>query len=58
MSETSRRAQKPGRKPLVALTGATGFIGQYLLKELPKRGYRVRVLLRRPSYCRKAKRAP
>jgi nucleoside-diphosphate-sugar epimerase len=36
-------------KPLVALTGATGFIGQYLLRELPKRGYRLRVLLRRPS---------
>ncbi|HEY4857849.1 MAG TPA: NAD-dependent epimerase/dehydratase family protein, partial [Xanthobacteraceae bacterium] len=36
-------------KPLIALTGATGFIGQYLLQELPKRGYRVRVLLRRPS---------
>src|SRR5216684_3549097 len=37
------------RKPLVALTGATGFIGQWLLRELPKRGYRLRVLLRRPS---------
>jgi nucleoside-diphosphate-sugar epimerase len=36
-------------KPLVALTGATGFIGQWLLRELPKRGYRLRVLLRRPS---------
>lgn len=35
--------------PLIALTGATGFIGQYLLRELPKRGYRLRVLLRRPS---------
>ena len=34
---------------MVALTGATGFIGQYLLRELPKRGYRLRVLLRRPS---------
>ncbi len=33
---------------LVALTGATGFIGQHLLRELPKRGYRLRVLLRRP----------
>jgi nucleoside-diphosphate-sugar epimerase len=33
----------------VALTGATGFIGRYLLSELPKRGYRLRVLLRRPS---------
>src|SRR5713101_3270309 len=34
---------------LLALTGATGFIGQHLLRELPKRGYRVRVLLRRPT---------
>ena len=38
-----------GPRPVVALTGATGFIGQYLLRELPKRGYRLRVLLRRPS---------
>jgi len=35
--------------PLIALTGATGFIGRRLLAELPKRGYRVRVLLRRPA---------
>ncbi|WP_457089713.1 NAD-dependent epimerase/dehydratase family protein [Microvirga sp. P5_D2] len=35
--------------PLIALTGATGFIGRHLLTELPKRGYRVRVLLRRPD---------
>ncbi|MGO4570665.1 NAD-dependent epimerase/dehydratase family protein [Microvirga sp. 2TAF3] len=35
--------------PLIALTGATGFIGRHLLTELPKRGYQVRVLLRRPS---------
>ncbi len=34
---------------LLALTGATGFIGQYLLRELPKRGHRVRALLRRPA---------
>ena len=34
---------------LVALTGATGFIGRHLVRELPKRGYRVRVLLRRPT---------
>jgi UDP-glucose 4-epimerase len=33
---------------LIALTGATGFIGRYLLEELPKRGHRVRVLLRSP----------
>ena len=41
------RIQKSPHKPLVALTGATGFIGRYLLQELPKRGYRLRVLLRR-----------
>src|SRR3954468_19262312 len=35
--------------PLIALTGTTGFIGRYLLKELPRHGYRVRVLLRRPA---------
>ena len=34
---------------LLALTGGTGFIGQHLLRELPKRGYRLRVLLRHPS---------
>ncbi|ARP99820.1 NAD-dependent epimerase/dehydratase family protein [Pseudorhodoplanes sinuspersici] len=33
---------------VIALTGATGFIGQYLLRELSRRGYRIRVLLRRP----------
>jgi nucleoside-diphosphate-sugar epimerase len=34
---------------LIALTGATGFIGQRLLAALPLRGFRVRVLLRRPT---------
>jgi len=34
---------------LLALTGSTGFIGQHLVRELPKRGYRLRVLLRRPT---------
>ena len=34
---------------LLVLTGATRFIGQHLLRELPKRGYCVRVLLRRPT---------
>jgi nucleoside-diphosphate-sugar epimerase len=34
---------------LIALTGATGFIGRHLVRELPKRGFQVRVLLRRPS---------
>ena len=49
-TERPRPAVNPvGAKPLIALTGATGFIGQWLLRELPKRGYRLRVLLRRPS---------
>ncbi|MCJ2083616.1 NAD-dependent epimerase/dehydratase family protein [Methylobacterium sp. J-090] len=33
---------------LIALTGATGFIGRHLLHALSAQGYRVRVLLRRP----------
>ena len=36
-------------RPTVALTGATGFIGKYLLGELALRGYQVRVLLRSPT---------
>jgi nucleoside-diphosphate-sugar epimerase len=39
----------PVPSPVIALTGATGFIGQHLLRELPARGYRIRVLLRRPT---------
>jgi nucleoside-diphosphate-sugar epimerase len=34
---------------LIALTGGTGFIGRYLVRGLSQRGYRLRVLLRRPS---------
>ena len=34
---------------VLALTGSTGFIGRHLLRELPKRGHHVRVLLRRPA---------
>ena len=49
MVERATGISTSGRKPLEALTGATGFIGQYLLQELPKRGYRIRVLLRRPG---------
>jgi len=46
---TGAGPQQPAWKPLVALTGATGFIGQHLLKGLSARGYRLRVLLRRPT---------
>lgn len=38
-----------GKNTIIALTGATGFIGQCLLRTLPQRGYRLRVLLRRPA---------
>jgi nucleoside-diphosphate-sugar epimerase len=44
--QAEERQSKQG--PLIALTGATGFIGRHVLRELPKRGYRFRVLLRRP----------
>ena len=36
-------------RPTIALTGGTGFIGRYLLRTLSTSGYRVRVLLRRPT---------
>ena len=49
LSRPSRRRSCRMSGPLIALTGATGFIGRYLVAELPKRGYRVRVLLRRPA---------
>jgi len=35
--------------PSMALTGATGFVGRFLLKDLKRRGYRVRALLRHPD---------
>jgi len=36
-------------EPIIALTGATGFIGKHLLRELTGRGHHVRVLLRTPT---------
>jgi UDP-glucose 4-epimerase len=45
-SSAETRAAMPS---LIAITGATGFIGQHLLRELPRRGHRLRVLLRRPA---------
>jgi len=35
--------------PIIALTGATGFIGNHLLHALTRRGHRIRVLLRSPA---------
>jgi len=37
------------KNTLIALTGATGFIGRRLMRDLVARGYKVRALLRRPS---------
>lgn len=35
--------------PTIALTGATGFIGRFLFKDLKRQGYRVRALIRHPD---------
>ena len=35
-------------KGLVTLFGGSGFIGRYAARELVKRGYRVRIAVRRP----------
>ncbi|HEY2227999.1 MAG TPA: NAD-dependent epimerase/dehydratase family protein [Xanthobacteraceae bacterium] len=42
---------------VVALTGATGFIGRHLLRALPQRGYELRVLLRSPTVLPTASRS-
>lgn len=39
-------------KPLILLTGATGYIGGRLLKVLEKRGYPVVCLVRRPEFLK------
>ena len=36
-------------KPLVLLTGATGFIGRHVTRELLKKGYKLRILTRHPE---------
>ncbi len=39
-------------RPLILLTGATGYVGGRLLQELQKAGHRVRCLARRPEFLR------
>ena len=39
-------------RPLILLTGASGYIGGRLLKELEKAGWPVRSLARRPDFLR------
>src|ERR1700733_13464979 len=47
----------PDHRPLVLLTGASGYVGGRLLKALEKEGWPVRCLARRPDFLR-AKVAP
>lgn len=47
MTQVSKRAIKH-----VLLTGATGYVGGRLLKELEKQGYRVRCITRRPEHLK------
>jgi len=49
LPEQAEAPREHMHEPLIALTGATGFIGQYLVRALPRLGYRVRVLLRKPA---------
>lgn len=49
MERTSRQAGSHRSRPLVALTGATGFAGSALARRLLAEGYRVRALVRRPE---------
>ena len=45
-----RTAVRNGAATHVLLTGATGYVGGRLLKELEKQGYRVRCITRRPEH--------
>lgn len=35
--------------PLVTVFGGSGFVGRYVVRALAKRGYRIRVAVRRPD---------
>ena len=47
---TSTNSPRPAARPLVLLTGATGYVGGRLLPALAAAGYAVRCLARRPEY--------
>ncbi len=49
---TSTRVDRSGEKPLVLVTGATGYIGGRLVRALHERGDRVRCMVRRPDDVR------
>ena len=48
--KTPREPGGPGRRDLILLTGATGYVGGRLLSTLEQAGRRVRCLARRPEY--------
>ncbi len=52
MSEDIKGAAKEGSGELIALTGATGFVGRALARSILSRGYRLRALVRDPSRAR------
>ncbi len=51
-NELTRESRRSLSKPLILLTGATGYIGGRLLKVLEKSGYPVRCLARRPEFLK------
>ena len=53
MAESGTQPEKPKQeRPLVLLTGATGYIGSHLLLRLQQRNVRVRCLARKPDNLR------
>jgi uncharacterized protein YbjT (DUF2867 family) len=46
----TRESERSLSRPLILLTGATGYIGGRLVKALEERGYPVRCLARRPEF--------
>ncbi len=52
VEDNSATPQVSNQRPLVLLTGATGYVGGRLLKNLEGSGYRLRCLARRPEALR------
>lgn len=52
MTDVPDPASRPGRGPLILLTGASGYVGGRLLARLERTGRRLRCLSRRPEQLR------